>query len=162
MKPRSAAAIEKNQSGGTKPRISIRVAEKTDAAALAVLMGELGYPTRTSEMEQRLHAMSKEQNYRALVAIIDEELCGMIGLCWLHSYEHNSPGGRILALVVSEKMRGKGVGRALIEAAEADFAARNVRRVALNTRFEREDAHRFYEALGYVKNGYRLVKELER
>ena len=45
-------------------------------------------------------------------------------------------------------------------AAEADFARRNVRRIAVNARFERAKAHEFYEKAGYAKNGFRLVKEL--
>jgi len=139
----------------------IRAAEKSDAAALAELMGELGYPTRGSDMEMRLEAIAKESHYRTFVAMHGAKICGMIGTCCLYSYEHNNLGGRILALVVSETMRGKGVGEELVRVAEKDFIERNVRRIALNTRFQREDAHRFYERLGYQKNGYRFVKDLE-
>jgi hypothetical protein len=31
---------------------------------------------------------------------------------------------------------------------------------AVNTRFERKDAHQFYESLGYTRNGFRFVKNL--
>jgi GNAT superfamily N-acetyltransferase len=140
--------------------IGIRRAETGDAAALADLMTQLGYPTRASEMEMRMEDISADKNYVTFVAVNDGKVCGMIGTFTSCSYEHNNPGGRILALVVSEKMRGQGVGQALIMAAEADFARRNVRRVAVNTRFERTEAHEFYEKAGYTKNGFRLVKEL--
>jgi hypothetical protein len=30
----------------------------------------------------------------------------------------------------------------------------------LNTRLTREDAHKFYETLGYERNGWRFVKQL--
>jgi PhnO protein len=139
----------------------IRHAEKTDAAGLAELMGELGYPTRTSEMEMRLDAIFCDPEYRTFVAVISGAVCGMIGTCCMKSHEHNNVGGRIIALVVSEKQRGRGVGRALIHAAETDFTARNIRRIALTTRLTREKAHLFYEHLGYTKNGFRFVKELE-
>src|SRR6185295_914139 len=121
---------------GSKPRkqtrLTIRPAETSDASALAELMGQLGYPTRPSEMEMRLEAIRKEPHYRAFVAISSGKVCGMIGTCCLYSYEHNNLGGRILALVVSDAVRRQGVGRALIEVAENDFIARNVRRIALN------------------------------
>jgi PhnO protein len=84
----------------------------------------------------------------------------MIGTFSYSSYEHNNPGGRIMALVVSEEMRGRGVGRKLIVAAENDFAQRNIQRVAVNTRFTRKDAHKFYERAGYTSNGFRFVKDL--
>jgi len=140
--------------------VGIRRAESGDAAPLADLMTELGYPTRASEMEMRMEAISADNNYATFVAVSEGKVCGMIGTFTCYGYEHDNPGGRILALVVSEKMRGRGVGHGLIAAAEADFAQRNVRRVAVNARFERTKAHEFYEGLGYKKNGVRLIKEL--
>ena len=145
----------------TNRHVSIRHAEKADAAALAQLMGELGYPTRVSDMEMRLDSIMRDPEYRTFVAMCGATVCGMIGTCCMKSHEHNNVGGRIVALVVSEKNRGRGVGRALVQAAENDFIARNVRRVALTTRITREKAHLFYENLGYTKNGFRFVKELE-
>ncbi len=68
--------------------------------------------------------------------------------------------GRILALVTSSTARRRGIGRALIATAEKDFAQRGIRRVALDTRLTREDAHKFYESLGYERNGWRFVKQL--
>jgi|1185.fasta_scaffold01873_2 ribosomal protein S18 acetylase RimI-like enzyme len=142
--------------------VLIRPAENGDAPALAELMGELGYPTRTAEMEMRLDTILRHPGYRTFVAIADGAVAGMIGTVIMLTHEHNSPGGRIIALVVSEKSRGRGVGRTLMAAAESDFAARNIRRIALNTRFHREQAHLFYEGLGYSKNGFRFVKELDQ
>ena len=66
----------------------------------------------------------------------------------------------ILALVIAKTMRGHGVGRRLLQAAEENLAARNVRRVAVNTRFARKDAHEFYDRMGYERNGFRFVKSL--
>ena len=140
--------------------VAIRPAETADAAALAELMTQLGYPTRTSEMEMRMETICADKNYATFVAVSEGRVCGMIGTRISCSFEHNSPGGAILALVVSEKIRGRGVGHALIAAAENDFAQRNIRRVAVYTHFRRTEAHEFYEKLGYTKNGFRLVKEL--
>jgi ribosomal protein S18 acetylase RimI-like enzyme len=84
----------------------------------------------------------------------------MIGTLTHVSHEHNDVSGKIIALVVSRKQRRSGIGRALIAAAEKDFAKRNVTRVTLSTRFERGDAHQFYEKLGYTRTGFRFVKDL--
>ena len=139
---------------------TIRAAEVEDAAALSQLMCELGYETTQSEMEMRMERIATDERYRTFVAVRDGKVCGMIGTLKCPSYEHNDPGGRIVALAVSSTMRRCGVGRALIATAEKDFAQRGIRRVALNTQLARENAHKFYESLGYQRNGWRFVKQL--
>ena len=140
--------------------LTIRVAEINDAAALAQLMCELGYETTESEMKMRMERIAADECYRTFVAALDGKVCGMIGTLTGPSYEHNDPGGRILALATLGTMRRRGIGRALIASAERDFAGRGITRVALNTRLTREDAHKFYESLGYERNGWRFVKQL--
>ncbi len=101
-----------------------------------------------------------DARYRTFIAELDNQIAGMIGTLTLRSYEHNDAGGRILTLVIFNRARRRGIGRALIVAAEKDFAQRGVRRVAVDTRLTRKDAHKFYEALGYERNGWRFMKQL--
>jgi ribosomal protein S18 acetylase RimI-like enzyme len=140
--------------------LSIRVAEPNDAAALAELMCELGYETTQSEMQMRMERIGADGCYRTFVAVFDGKVCGMIGTLTCPSYEHNDPGGRILALATLSAMRRRGIGRALVATAEKDFAEMGINRIALNTQLAREDAHKFYESLGYQRNGWRFVKQL--
>jgi ribosomal protein S18 acetylase RimI-like enzyme len=138
----------------------IRDAELNDAAELAVLMSQLGYETNRTEMERRLKSILCNPANKTFVAIMDGCVCGMIGTLTYTDYEHNDASGRILALVTLNTARRRGIGRALIATAEKDFAQRGIRRVALDTRLTREDAHKFYESLGYDRNGWRFVKQL--
>jgi ribosomal protein S18 acetylase RimI-like enzyme len=138
----------------------IRDAELNDAPELAVLMCELGYETKRTEMERRLKLILSNPAYKTFVAVMDGRVCGMIGTLTCPSYEHNDAGGRILALVIFNRARRRGIGRALIATAEKDFAQRGIVRVAVDTRLTREDAHKFYESLGYERNGWRFVKQL--
>ena len=142
--------------------IRIRAAKLSDARELAALMCELGYETASDEMRPRLKSILRDARYSTFVAKIGKELCGMIGTLTHMSHEHNDLSGKIIALVVSKKQRRSGVGRALIAAAEKDFARRNVTRVTLTTRFERDDAHQFYEKLGYSRTGFRFAKNFAR
>ena len=123
-------------------------------------MCELGYATTESEMQTRMNKISTDERYRTFVAVLDGKVCGMIGTLTSLSYEHNDPGGRILAIAILGRMRRRGIGRALIATAEKDFVQRGIRRVALNTQLAREEAHKFYESLGYERNGWRFVKQL--
>src|SRR2546421_8705400 len=124
--------------------VTVRVAEAADAEALAELMTQLGYETRASEMQMRMEGIRADKNYATFVAVSKGKVCGMIGTFTCYTYEHNSPSANIIALVVSKEMRGRGVGHALIAAAEKNLAERNIRRVAVLTRFERREAHVFY------------------
>src|SRR5204862_8271850 len=117
--------------------VTVRAVEAADMEALADLITQLGYETRTSEMQMRMETILANKNYATFVAVSKGKVCGMIGTYTCYTYEHNSPSARILALVVSDKMRGRGIGQALIAAAEKDLAQKNIRRVAVNTRFER-------------------------
>jgi ribosomal protein S18 acetylase RimI-like enzyme len=140
--------------------LTIRRAQSGDAAVLAQLMCELGYETTKSKMQMRVKRIATDERCRTFVAVRDGKVCGMIGTLTYPSYEHNDPSGRILALVILSAMRRSGIGRALIATAEKDFAQRGIRRVALVARLAREDAHKFYESLGYERNGWRFVKQL--
>ena len=135
-------------------------AELFDAAELAALVCELGYETTIAEMESRLVSILRDPRYKTLVARKDDKICGMIGTFSASSYLHNDLSGRIIALVVSKESRRCGIGAQLVAAAEKDFAQRGIKRVTLTTRFEREEAHQFYEKLGYEQNGWRFVKQL--
>jgi GNAT superfamily N-acetyltransferase len=140
--------------------VTIRAADPNDAGALAGLMCELGYETTESEMQARFTQIAADERYRTFVAMHNGHVCGMIGTVASCSFEHNDLGGRILALVVTKDSRRSGVARRLIAVAEKDFAQRNISRIAVNTRFERHDAHLLYESAGYRRNGFRFVKEL--
>ena len=135
-------------------------AELFDAAELAALACELGYKTTTAEMESRLVSILRDPRYKTLVARKDEKICGMIGTFSASSYLHDDLSGRIIALVVSKESRRHGIGAQLVAAAEKDFAQRGIKRVTLTTRFEREEAHEFYEKLGYARTGFRFAKNL--
>jgi ribosomal protein S18 acetylase RimI-like enzyme len=131
-----------------------------DAPEFAVLMCELGYETKRTEMETGLELILSNPASKTFVAIMDDSVCGMIGTLTYPSYEHNDASGRMLALVTSSTARRREIGRALIATVEKDFAQRGIRRVSLDTRLTREGAHKFYQLLGYERNGWRFVKQL--
>jgi GNAT superfamily N-acetyltransferase len=139
---------------------TIRDAQSGDVAVLAQLLCELGYETTESEMEMRMERIATDERYRTFVAVHDGKVCGMIGTFAYFSFVHNDPCGRIVALVVRKDSRRLGVGRRLVAAVEKDFVPRGIKRVALDTRLTRKDAPKFYESLGYERNGWRFVKQL--
>jgi len=141
--------------------LKIRDGELSDAPELAALMCELGYETTIAEMESRLISILNDPRYKTLVALNNDKICGMIGTVSASSYLHNDLSGRIIALVVSKELRQRGIGARLIATAEKNFIQRGITRVTLTTRFDREEAHQFYEKVGYARTGFRFAKNLE-
>jgi ribosomal protein S18 acetylase RimI-like enzyme len=140
-------------------KIHVRQAEATDAPELAELITELGYPAESQEIWSRIKKMPKE-TYETLVAVGENKVIGFIGLLTLPVYEHSQPIGWVLALCVSPRSQRKGVGKALIQAAEAYYQDRGVTDIRLHSGSQREDAHEFYEAMGFSKSGYRFKKKI--
>jgi len=107
-----------------------------------------------------LESILSDPRCRTFIAELNGQVCGMIGTLTHTGHEHNDVSGKITALIVSKKQRRSGIGRALIAAAEKDFVNHGVTRLSLTTRFSREEAHQFYESLGYTGTGFRFAKNL--
>ncbi len=139
---------------------TIRDAVESDTPHIAALVTELGYPTTEPEMKNRLAIIGDDSNIRTLVAQVGDVVVGVAGVGLEPYYERNGAYGRLLALSVAESYRGKGVGRALVNAAEAWLTAQGATTIVVNSGDHRKDAHRFYERAGYKPTGIRFVKEL--
>ena len=140
--------------------LSVRLAVHEDAAAIAPLVTQLGYPSAAAEVEARLARLKDHPDIRAYVAEQDGRMLGIVGVMVFPAFHRDGLHGYITALVVDEAARGAGVGGALLKVAEGWFAERGVKRVNLTTALHREDAHAFYEKHGYTFTGKRFSKVL--
>jgi GNAT superfamily N-acetyltransferase len=148
-------------SAGTAP--VIREALPSDAAAVAALSAELGYPVPVGEMEKRLRYLIEVPDHAVLVACIPEAT--IIGWVDVGMEFHVQWGhfAEIGGLVVTEKARSAGVGKALVHAAEQWAAFGGAKRMRVLSNAIREGAHRFYLREGYekIKTSAVFEKELE-
>ena len=140
--------------------VKIRSVCLDDSSAIACLMSQLGYPTSSDEMKERLAAILPDSDYMTFVAEYEEEVVGVIGVGVNRYYEKNGTYGRLLALVVDEKFKGYGTGASLVAEGERWLKEREVSSIVVNSGKQRSDAHRFYERLGYEETGLRFVKLL--
>lgn len=138
----------------------IRSATVADAAVLGELITELGYPTTAEAMRERLKLLASDSTYVTLVAEMHDTVVGMIGGTTGHYYEKDGIYARLLVLSVSARSRGSGIGAQLVSALERWAVSRGARDIIVNSAFHRTRAHAFYERLGYVGTGVRLVKTL--
>ena len=139
----------------------IRPAAPADATAIARLLTQLGYPTTTDEARIRLDAIADAAPMdRVIVAELDGRVVAVMTLHLVPELHRARPNGRVTALVVDEAVRGRGVGRKMMEEAERIFRADGAGILELTSNMRRADAHRFYEKLGYQRTSFRFAKEL--
>ena len=127
----------------------VRIACHEDAAAIAALSTELGYPATTEQMTVRLRDVLARNDCVVFVAEHKGTVVGWINLVGCHRLEEE-PFAEIGGLVVSESRRGSGIGARLIEAGERWARERGYRRMFVRSNVIRERAHKFYERAGFV------------
>jgi GNAT superfamily N-acetyltransferase len=132
--------------------VLIRYANEADLADITFLMSELGYETTESEVTNRLSKLNSNSDYHTLVAEIDNQVVGLLGLHIGLSYEFNGCYGRVICLVVNQQYRNNGIGKQLIIRAKEIVIEHDGSAIALNSgnRTDRKDAHKFYLKSGFI------------
>src|SRR5204863_96342 len=101
-----------------------------DAAAIAVCLASLGYATAPALVAEKLSALMGSSSDTVLVA--EDPTTGIVGVVSVHLVPLFHAAGnlaRLTALAVGPGHQRKGVGRALVAAAEAFAWERDCRRV---------------------------------
>lgn len=141
---------------------SIRLARPDDAAQVATLLTELGYPdNRPAEVRRRLAMWEREAACVALVAERQGQVAGIVAVTAIPYLEREGHWGRIVALVVSSECRGQGVGRRLVDAAEKAAGELGCVTMEVTSARSRAESHPFYRSLGYADWGDRSVRYLK-
>jgi GNAT superfamily N-acetyltransferase len=129
--------------------VAIRQMMPEDAAAIAVLTTQLGYPSSESSIRRRYDLIKDRWDARLFVAQDgDRAVVGWIHVQATYLLEADSRA-EIWGLVVAESARGSGVGRLLVEAAEQWALMRGLNIICVRSNSVRLEARGFYEHLGY-------------
>lgn len=128
----------------------IRPIGRSDAARLAVLLGQLGYPTDEAEVHRRLDYWLDDPASVLLGADDDGLLVGVAALHVGPILEVTGKFGRLVALVVDDRYRGRGVGRALVAGIEQRALDLGCTLLEVTSSAHRDASHRFYQRMGYA------------
>jgi GNAT superfamily N-acetyltransferase len=129
--------------------INIRGAKGSDAAQIAELCCQLGYPAKPAEIAQRLRKIKPASQHAVLVAESSEQK--VIG--WLHvsvsMLVEVELRAEVNGLVVDNNERSRGTGALLLCAAEQWASNRGCKSMSVRSNVIRERAHQFYLRRGY-------------
>jgi ribosomal protein S18 acetylase RimI-like enzyme len=139
---------------------TIRPATPDDAEAAASLLEELGYKQPVEFFRDRLTIFGGKPDELVLVAEQDGSVVGLLAFRAFLYFHEPGKQGRIIALVVSEGVRGLGIGRAMVAECEKFALECGCKRMEVTTGTQREKAHRFYESMGYQETSKRYLKPL--
>ncbi len=136
----------------------IRILEATpdDAAVLAMLSGQLGYPADAAAIARRLRDIAEHHAGAVLVAEAGGMVTGWAHVMPLHRLEHDARA-ELAGLVVDESARGAGVGKALLRAVEEWARGQACGELVVRSNVIRERAHRFYLREGYAETKRQAV-----
>jgi GNAT superfamily N-acetyltransferase len=131
--------------------VHIRAARSADAAEIAALSVELGYPATAQEISSRLSALLALADRFVAVAVgPDSALVGWVAAerrLLLESGER----AELVGLVVASAARRTGIGAALVAAAERWAARQGLGSMVVRSNVVRAESHPFYESLGYTR-----------
>lgn len=125
----------------------IRRAVASDAAELARLTSQLGYPASEAAIRTRLMRMIDASDDCLLVAEVSSgTLAG-----WIHGFLsqllESDYRVEIGGLSVDERWRRNGIGRRLVRAIDDWGVERGAIELSVRCREERAESHKFYESL---------------
>lgn len=132
------------------PAWDLRPVERGDAPRLAVLLGQLGYPADAAEVDRRLDYWLDDPASSLLGAAADGVLIGVAALHVGPILEVTGKFGRLVALVVDDGHRGRGVGRALLGGVEDRARDLGCLLMEVTSSAHRDASHRFYTGSGYA------------
>lgn len=140
----------------------IREAKIEDYADLhRINKDSLGYDYPVDKTRIKIEIILSLPTDKIFVAEIDNSAVGYIHLS-VYECTYSDSLKNILAIAVTDAYQGMGVGRALLTAGENWARENGCCGIRLVSGFNREEAHRFYDACGYQlrKNQKNFIKWL--
>jgi GNAT superfamily N-acetyltransferase len=145
-----------NRKRGLTVEFSIRNATDEDFDRIYPLFEQL-WPNKElnrAELNKVFNRGVASQTDILFCAVLDDTVIGFCAYAIVNNLWQEGYISYIYAMVVDEEQRGKGYGTKLMKEAIAKSIKQGVKRVELDSGFQREKAHEFYLKLGFEKRAY--------
>ena len=143
----------------------IRIAQEQDLSEVLALYSQVDMDNdqilTINEAKTIYNRMSLYPDYHIYVAEIDGKIVGTFALAIMDNLAHmGSKSGLIEDVVVSQLLRGQGIGKEMMNFAIGLCKEKSCYKVCLSSNLKRKDAHRFYENIGFKIHGYSFLMEM--
>jgi ribosomal protein S18 acetylase RimI-like enzyme len=145
-------------SDGSASGLLLRDARPEDADAIAALIAALGFEAEASDIGRRIVELC-QSGQQALVAE-RRKIVAVLTTSKMTVLHRPRPVGRISMLIVDEGYRGTGIGRAIVAEAEKRLTEAGCGLIEVTSNRRLQQAHRFYERLGFERTSYRFARRL--
>ena len=124
-----------------------------DAPEVAeICKSALGYDINVESVKRQIAKLTNDKKQHIIIGYEDENTSKIIGFVHAQMYEsfYSDLGLNILGLAVNPNFQGSGIGRKLMNKLEDYAVDNNISFIRLNSAMKREEAHKFYEHIGYA------------
>jgi GNAT superfamily N-acetyltransferase len=146
--------------------IIMRAALESDLPQLLSLYAQLGQDdgsVLTLEVATGIYwKMKSYPDYRLYVALDEDRVIGTFAMLVMDNFGHlGTPSAILEDVVVAKELRGQGIGKLMMEYANILCRQKGCYKMSFSSNINREAAHRFYETLGFQKQGYSFYVSYE-
>ena len=145
--------------------LAIREAEEKDLEQIlelyTLLEADKSHGININAAKDILKKIKSYPDYAIYVDDLDGKVVGTFALAIMDNIAHmGARSGLVEDIVVSEAYRRKGIGKRMITSAMDICRQKGCYKIALSSNIKRDDAHKFYESLGFKIHGYSFIVEL--
>jgi len=141
-------------------QMSIRDARLEDAAIITTLSEQLGYSLDVAQTQSNIETINKADGNVVYVAIVGDNVLG-----WIHTFIsmrlESGVWAEIGGIVVDKDHRGIGIGKLLVDKTKDWCRLKNISVLKVRCNSKRQEAHRFYENLGFAELKQQKVFEIK-
>lgn len=144
--------------------LTIRLATINDVPAILGIYAVALDNNKVLSVEdaQKIFAQqSQYPDYHVFLAELGNEAVGTFALLVMENMAHmGAPSAVVEDVGVLPDLQGKGIGKKMMEYALQYAQEKGCYKMSLSSNLRREQAHQFYESLGFKKHGFSFLMEL--
>ena len=144
--------------------LNIRIATIADVPSILHIYAEAldNHKVLSAEEAQKIFIkQSQYPDYHVFIAEYNQRAVGTFALLVMENMAHmGTPSAVVEDVGVLPGLQGQGIGKKMMEYALQYAKEKGCYKMSLSSNLRREQAHQFYESLGFKKHGFSFLMEL--